>query len=219
MKEPSLQISATLSLLIHIAFIILSIVVMKRSNHFIKPSEYIVSLVGPEVKRAASSIHEAGSEEALEYSSRAEKITTAVKEEKEYASDRIEAIKAKRKIKEIVRLRRIISLKGSVTSKEKATDVLLPSGNKGDASLEDLYTARIGGEIWQQYVVIPELKGKNLEAIISITVLKDGVIKINKMEKSSGNLLYDRSVLRAINKASPVTQPPYEMELGLRFTP
>jgi len=217
MKEPSLQISATLSLLIHIAVIILSIVVMKRSNHFIKPSEYIVSLVGPEVRRAASSIQGAGSEETSEFQT--EKITTAVKEEKEYASDRIEAIKAKRKIKEIIRLRRIISLKGSVTSKEKATDMPIPPGLKRDASLEDLYTSRIGGEIRQQYVVVPELKGKNLEALISITILKDGTIKINKIEKSSGNLLFDRSVLRAINKASPVTQPPIEMELGLRFTP
>jgi TonB family protein len=217
MKEPSLQISATLSLLIHIVFIILSLVVMRRSNYFIKPSEYIVSLVGPEVKSVASSVPETGSEETSEFQT--EKMTTAIKEEKEYASDRIESLKAKKKIKEIVRLRRIISLKGSVASKEKTIDAPLPSGDKGDTSFEDLYTARIGGEINQQYVVVPELKGKNLEALISVTILKDGTIKINKIEKSSGNILFDRSVLRAINKASPVTQPPYEMELGLRFTP
>ena len=61
--------------------------------------------------------------------------------------------------------------------------------------------------------------GKNLEAVISVTIMSNGTVKINSVEKSSGNVLFDRSVLRAINKASPVSPPPHEMEIGLRFTP
>ena len=66
---------------------------------------------------------------------------------------------------------------------------------------------------------MPEIKGKNLETIISVTVMQDGTIRINKVEKSSGNIIFDRSVLKAISKASPVSRPPYEVEIGLRFTP
>jgi len=44
-------------------------------------------------------------------------------------------------------------------------------------------------------------------------------VKDARIEKPSGNVLFDRSALRAIAKASPVTPPPYEMEIGVRFYP
>ena len=37
------------------------------------------------------------------------------------------------------------------------------------------------------------------------------------IEKSSGNLLFDRSATKAISKASPLSPPPVEMEIGVRF--
>jgi len=39
------------------------------------------------------------------------------------------------------------------------------------------------------------------------------------VEKSSGDLFFDRSALKAVTKASPVSPPPYEMEIGIRFFP
>jgi colicin import membrane protein len=49
--------------------------------------------------------------------------------------------------------------------------------------------------------------------------MRDGTIKVQGIEKSSGNALFDRSAQRAIAKATPVTPPPYEMEIGIRFYP
>jgi colicin import membrane protein len=81
----------------------------------------------------------------------------------------------------------------------------------------DYYT-KITKEIWQQWV-FPETGDKNLEAIISIRIMRDGAVLISRVEKSSGNSLFDKSAVRAISKASPVTPPPREMEIGVRFYP
>jgi colicin import membrane protein len=82
----------------------------------------------------------------------------------------------------------------------------------------DAYYAKVAQDIWQNFA-FPKTENKNLEAIISIKILRDGSLHVNRIEKSSGNSLFDRSALRAIAKASPVTPPPYEMEIGVRFYP
>ena len=84
--------------------------------------------------------------------------------------------------------------------------------------MEADYYARITKEIWQQWI-FPETGDKNLEAIISIRIMRDGTVQVSRVEKSSGNSLFDKSALRAISKASPVTPPPHEMEIGVRFYP
>ncbi|MCX5719973.1 MAG: energy transducer TonB, partial [Nitrospirae bacterium] len=73
-------------------------------------------------------------------------------------------------------------------------------------------------EIWQQWV-FPDTGHKDLETIISIKIRKDGTITAQKIEKSSGNLIFDRSAIKAITKANPLSPPPYEMEIGVRFYP
>ncbi|MDP2753115.1 MAG: energy transducer TonB, partial [Nitrospirota bacterium] len=60
---------------------------------------------------------------------------------------------------------------------------------------------------------------KDLEAIISIKIKRDGAITAQRIEKSSGNTLFDRSAIKALAKASPLSPPPYEMEIGVRFYP
>ena len=60
---------------------------------------------------------------------------------------------------------------------------------------------------------------EGLEAIISVKILKDGTVIVQRVEKSSGNTLFDRSAIRALAKASPLPPPPYEMEIGVRFYP
>ena len=60
---------------------------------------------------------------------------------------------------------------------------------------------------------------KNLEAIISIRVFMDGTVVVQRIEKSSGNAFFDKSAMKAIAKASPLSPSPHEMEIGVRFFP
>ncbi len=79
-------------------------------------------------------------------------------------------------------------------------------------------TRKISEEIRQQWNW-PAFGQKNLEAIIAIRIMKDGTISIQKIEKSSGNSFFDKSAIKALTKASPLSPPPYEMEMGVRFYP
>jgi colicin import membrane protein len=85
-------------------------------------------------------------------------------------------------------------------------------------SLFDSYYAKITEEIRADWVY-PDMGKKELASIVSVTIRRDGTITVHGIEKSSGDLLFDRSVLKAITKASPVSPPPYEMEIGIRFYP
>ena len=54
---------------------------------------------------------------------------------------------------------------------------------------------------------------------MSVKILRDGTAIVQKVERSSGNALFDRSARRAVERASPLSPPPYEMEIGVRFYP
>jgi colicin import membrane protein len=151
------------------------------------------------------------------------------KKEEKYLSDRIAAIGAKKEIERIVKLRNIISLKGSGEGKAQVgtsargegkaqvSEDASARGERSDSAM-NAYYALITKEI-RQHWVYPDTGGKNLEAIISIRIFKNGSVQVQGIEKGSGNPLFDRSVLRAIEKSSPLTPPPYEMDMGVRFYP
>ncbi len=100
----------------------------------------------------------------------------------------------------------------SAASRNKITDSGGANAGGGD------YYSLVETKIRQQWIY-PETLATDLETIISIRVAKDGSITIEKVEKGSGNQLFDRSVLRAITMASPLPPPLKEMEIGLRFRP
>ncbi len=225
MKEPSLQRTTALSFIIHITLLSAAFLVLRQTNHFVMPSPYIVSLVGSDVLSKNTEVEGGDKSEVSEHP--ATHVETAKKspdkklsekKEEQYASERIAAIEAKRKIERIVKLRNIISLKGRGSAGDTIKQTSRPAGKIGKGSILDGYYLKITREIWQQWV-FPDLGDKNLEVIISIKITKDGTVTANKIEKSSGNPLFDRSALRAINKASPLSAPPYEMEIGVRFYP
>ncbi len=65
---------------------------------------------------------------------------------------------------------------------------------------------------------------KDLITVVSITLLPDGRIIEHFIEESSGDQIFDQSVLRAIARSNPLPPPPIgltrqEYELGLRFYP
>jgi colicin import membrane protein len=90
------------------------------------------------------------------------------------------------------------------------------SGADQITSSADYYT-KIQQEIRRQWI-FPETAKQVHEVVISVRIMKDGTVVTQDIEKSSGNALFDRSALRALAKASPVSPPPHEMEIGIRFS-
>ena len=137
------------------------------------------------------------------------------KRNEQYFSDVIAAIEAKKKIERIAKLREVITLRGSGEGKAQASQ---GSPAKREGSVMDAYYAQITREIWQHWV-FPDTGVKNIETVVSMRIFKDGSVQVQGIEKSSGNPLFDRSALKAVVKASPLTPPPHEMEIGVRFYP
>lgn len=224
MNGPSLQRLTVLSLVFHLTFFLAVFFAIKQSSRFVMPSPYVVSLVGSEGKtegksdtRAVEQTRTQSPAITKETKSATEKTTTVNKAEEKYLSEQIAALKAKKDVERIVKLRNVISLKGS--SEGKPASSLQGAAGKGGGSLIDDYYAKITNDIHKNWQWPSAMTDKNLEAIISIRIMKDGSVQVTRIEKSSGNGLFDRSALRAIAKASPVTPPPYEMEIGVRFYP
>lgn len=107
-----------------------------------------------------------------------------------------------------------------------------PGGMPGTAGTarvapEILAYARALDEKIRSRWTVPELArkgGQELTVQIRIMIEKDGRVSNVRMEKVSGNPYFDDSVLRAIEKASPLPVPPEQLrggedhyEVGFRF--
>ncbi len=132
------------------------------------------------------------------------------KEEEKILEERIAALKAKKRIIEKAK----ISI-----SKVNAGNVPLSGieNNKEDEVSQN-YLLLISGIIREKWN-LPETVPKNLEAIVTIRILPNGQTIIEGFEKKSGNTLFDSSVIRAINYATPLPRPHKEILIGLRFKP
>lgn len=223
MMEPSLRTTAAVSLVIHIVFFATVMIIINSQNHYIRPIPYVVRLVGSDAGNFSSTTAKTEAPAQTQQSSdkSSSDAKTVSDDAKEYAEDRIAVLKAKKKAADAVKLRAtVISLKGTKSSDKTNTEASKSVGGSagGGGGLETNYLMKISEEI-RQHWAFPEIKGKNFEAVIAVTIMKDGTIMINNIEKSSGDSLFDSSALRAIKKASPVTPPPYEMNFGMRFIP
>ncbi|MCX7913439.1 MAG: TonB family protein [Thermodesulfovibrionales bacterium] len=220
--------SIAFSALLHLILLMAALITINASKTDKKTKTYMVSLI--EDYRALSPLV-TSKQEALTKSS--DKLpTTLISNKKNNISeklsqekilkDRIEAIEAKKKIEKIVALRKIIDISdnpspsGKLTQKPNFKNA--HSVDINSSSITNDYFALIVSKIRREWVY-PESLDRNLEAIISIKILSDGSVKIEKIEKSSGNPVFDRYALRAINKASPLPPPPKELEVGIRFNP
>lgn len=217
----SLRLFVVISFFIHLSFFSLVFLFPRRDDHHLLPSSYVVNLVDPELPSSSPStvnkdtVSKAPMRESKSAEKKSENPKGSVREE-ELISEKIEAIKAKKRIEQIATLRNTISLHRGGEKKEGREDKI--TGRGGGKSLMDDYYSKITSEIWQHWIY-PDMGKKDIETIIVIRILKDGSVQIKGIEKSSGNSLFDRSALRAITKASPLTPPPYEMEIGVRFYP
>jgi len=220
MRGPSLQKTTAISLALHLTVFLIAFLLLKQSGRFVIPPPFTVSLVGPDILNGIDISNNMDAVEASKESAAPADIDTKNLKEisrgKKLVEEKISAIAAKKRIEKIVRLRSIISLKAGAKNPKSNSQTTGASGRKG--STFDDYYSRITREIWQQWV-FPDTGQKNLEAIISIRIFRNGMITEPKIEKSSGNPLFDRSAIRALAKASPLPPPPYEMEIGVRFYP
>ncbi len=227
MKGPSLLRTAAFSAGLHIMFFLLSFLILRQSREMVMPSPYIVSLVNPagQTQSGGGAVEpKASAAAAPERQTAPEKPTTpriTDKRDLKSIEESISALKAKRQkekqLEKILSLRRaLVSIqgKGGPTAPKGAVQGSGPAMRAGEAS----YIDKITGQIHDQWTW-PGYAEKNLEAIISVKIQKDGTISVITFEKKSGNRLFDKLALRTIEKASPVAPPPYEMEIGIRFYP
>lgn len=217
MREPSLQKTTVLSLALHISVLLISFLLLRQSSQLIMSSTYTVSLVSSEVfrgdeKRESNIISRSLRETSITEELAKEDMRKKLKKE-ELIEEKISAIEAKKRVEQIVRLRSAILL-GKELNEKSVSDT--SSFNTGKGGIFDDYYTRIRNHIWQHWIY-PDTGQKDLETIISIVIMRDGSISIQKIEKSSGNPLFDKSAIKALTKASPLPPPPYEIEVGIKF--
>jgi len=222
MREPGLQKTALISLALHLIVFMITVLVLKQSNHIVMPSPYTVNLVSPDILnknttgKGKSDTVIQDTTESIAHTSIAMKAKKDTAKENQIIEEKITALAAKKRIEKMVKLRSVISLKAGAGDRSVQSTKTSSSHAKGD--LFDDYYRKITREIWQQWIY-PDTRQKDIEAIVSVKILKDGTALVQKIEKSSGNALFDRSALKALAKASPLAPPPYEMEIGVRFYP
>jgi colicin import membrane protein len=96
------------------------------------------------------------------------------------------------------------------------------ASGRADRSI-NLYYAQIWSRIKGQWVFPQSISLKeNFNAVVNVTILRNGMITELRFEKRSGNRYFDDSVMRAIRKASPFPPLPSDLgeqsiELGIRF--
>jgi colicin import membrane protein len=242
MRGPSLQRTAALSFALHITVFFLAVLTFRQSNHMVMPDAYTVNLVSLNVLPRIDKAKNPATGQITEPLQKNEPAPVSkmprknIKEntreeakERESVEKKISLLAAKKRVEKHFGSRKVISLKAGGEKPVPASKGNISKGGpvkavssavtKVDPASDDYYS-KVVDEIRQQWVWASRDSGRrNIEAIVSIKILKDGTAVVQKVEKSSGNTLFDKSALRALAKASPLTPPPYEIEIGVRFYP
>ncbi|HIJ60645.1 MAG TPA: TonB family protein [Nitrospirae bacterium] len=140
----------------------------------------------------------------------------AKKDDDKIVQDRISEMIAKKRIEKLVATRSNIDLASSSKSSPIATN---KRGSSTQGQSKGDYLSLVRAKIMERWVY-PETIDKDLEAIITIKIKKDGTVQLIGIEKSSGNRLFDRTALSAISSIQNLPSPPEGIEeLGIRFKP
>jgi|GEM_PF-1365510 len=229
MRGPNLRKTTILSFTLHLTACLIILVAARQSNRINLPPPYTVSLVSHEVLKSFTGGERIGVSIARKESPPQKTILTknakeALVPQKDISSkqdiidEKISLIKAKKQVEKTVRLRSVINLSANYSGEKGNPETNLNQPGTGSSNLFNDYYAQMENKIWQQWSW-PETGRKDLLAVISIKILRDGTIKIQKMEKSSGNSFFDKEALKALTKANPLPPPPDELEVSLRFYP
>lgn len=103
------------------------------------------------------------------------------------------------------------------------------SGPRGTGVEPDFYMKQYLSTVYQKIHdqwVLPDLQNwdNSLEAVLVITIRKDGVVTNSYFEKKSANTYFNQLVLKAVKDAAPLPPFPDQLnkntfEIGLRFKP
>jgi TonB family protein len=157
--------------------------------------------------------------------------------QEEQVQSRIARMMVKKRIEDISKNRAIVDIKKTfqeppkkyVTDGAVGRDVGKP-GDTTEGQTGDRAGANLGGAVVNEYLsgvithvrsnwAFPDTGDKGLSAVVAFTVKADGTLRKVSLEQSSGNELFDRSVINAINKSVPLPRPPFELDVGVRFYP
>ncbi|HOJ51014.1 MAG TPA: energy transducer TonB [Syntrophales bacterium] len=109
------------------------------------------------------------------------------------------------------------------TAQSPTSPASSPSRGGGDENAFHAYLRLMWERIRGGWVLPPGLFPQDRwEAVVNLRVLRSGKLMDVKLEKSSGNAYFDRSVLRAVQKADPLPPFPPDLhedaiEVGIRF--
>jgi colicin import membrane protein len=161
----------------------------------------------------------------------------------EQVRSRIARMMVEKRIADISRSRAIVDIKkgfqeppgkhiadGSVGYEGGKTGEKTGSRTLGQPGDRPAAGADLGGSIVNEYLssvvahvrsnwAFPDTGIKGLSAVVTFTVKSDGKVEKLSLEQSSGNALFDRSVINAVNKSAPLRRPPFELDVGVRFYP
>jgi TolA protein len=115
---------------------------------------------------------------------------------------------------------------GQSTSTAKSAGI---SGPRGTGIEPDFYMKQYLSTVYQQIHdnwILPDLQNwdNSLEAVLVITIRRDGVVTNSFFERKSSNIYFNQFVLKAVKDASPLPPFPDQLkentfEIGLRFKP
>lgn len=113
--------------------------------------------------------------------------------------------------------------KGTGEGNGKGTPAGSPDGAMVTLARRTYYNA-IWSAVRRNWALPEFLKSQHLETVLIVVLRRDGKVLDLRIEKGSGNALYDESAKRAVRKAEPL--PPFpdiysapQEEIALRFTP
>jgi len=240
-REPSLGRMALLSIALHVTIVItFSLTSFFRSHRYLSPNPYTVRLVAPEAREKSRPAGKSRAPEkpaAKPVEKKPEPKKPEVKPVEKKQEPKMSALKPDRKPEptageedetanetkdqlvneEIEKIRRIREL----AEKSKDTDSGAGAAGGGvPAEIADRYHAIVRQMVHERWVYSGPVS-EYLEAEVLISIGPQGGVLSQRIIKSSGNRLFDRSVMGAIAKASPFPPPPegVDTEIQFRFRP
>jgi colicin import membrane protein len=230
MIQPTLYRATFASFLIHLMFFIAALL-FSRLSDIVTPKVYTVNIITPVIKKTVKTVKPppAVRKKRKPPPPPVKKMQAPVRPKpvinETHKKERLKELKERKEEEEYreTQLKRIASEKRLERIRQKAAtkdDQLGTISSQERNIIIDQYALRIQDTIIEAWI-FPESEFKGLEATISITVLVNGTIRINRFENSSGNKLFDNSAIKAINRVGQVESPPFgkKIEIGVNFIP
>lgn len=228
--KPNIYLSASLSLFSHLMVVVVALFIVKHSKVTELHRPYVVSIVtempvgqssaesSPAPQRETHTVEPKVTSPPKEPTVKKETVKPNSQTSDRIVQDRINELMAKKRIRDLVAMRNSIDLSGSARRAEKSRSHGAVTGAGGSNNRAD-YLAMVRAKIMERWLY-PDTIDRDLEAIVAIRINRDGSVQLIALEKSSGNRLFDRSAISAINSVHRLPPPPDGIEeIGIRFKP